>query len=165
VTSADLSTTTRAWLTPGRLALGSGLAAACALGAALWGTAAPSEAALRERSLTQSPERVAEAFIVAYDAHDYEQAASLAVEPLQSRVRARARRNARDAHDASHESTFLIEESYFLSEGRLRLLGSLTRASSGHDAGWPVAILVGRHGDRFLVENLSWPKGPIPEAQ
>jgi hypothetical protein len=153
------------WPPPVRLALVSSAAACAALGVALASTAAPSEAALRERSLTQSPERVAEAFIVAYDARDYARAAAVASEPLQVRLRARARRTPGAQTPANaQESSFVIEESYFLSEGRLRLLGELTRAGAQQTTGWPVAILVGRHGDRFLVENVTWPKGPLPET-
>ncbi len=152
------------WPRPVMQAIVSTGLAACALSAALLGTRAPSEAALRERSLTQSPERVAEAFILAFDAHDFERAAGLATEPLQGRMRARAHKHAQEARPhPNDDTTFLIEESYFLSEGRLRLVGTLTRQRPTPTQGSTVAILVGRRGNRFLVENLSWPRGPIPE--
>jgi hypothetical protein len=115
-----------------------------------------------ERSRLKTPERAAESFVAAYTRGDFEQAARFAAGSLARELRARARKKRLGASSpVVSERRLLIEESFFLTQGRIRLTGIATRDDpppASQSADWRVSITLVKDAERFLVEELSWPR-------
>jgi hypothetical protein len=115
--------------------------------------------------LSLTPERAAESFVAAYTGADYARAARFSSGDLARELRGRARSRRLSGATTTHrERALLIEESFFLTQGRLRLTGIAARGDADHETSstqddWPVSLVLGREGDRYLVEEVSWPKG------
>ena len=140
----------------------SGLAAAATLAYALFATG--SGATFDPPATT--PERAAQEFAEAYQARDWQAALRVAAGPLRRTLEQRARSARLQGHRAVARPRRLeIEESFLLERERLRFTGTLLPAGPATGRGWPVSITVARHGDRYLAEALSWPKGAPPDER
>ncbi len=172
------------WPLPFTLALGSSVAAIIATVVVLHEVPSDDGSSEHERTLTLTPERAAESFVAAYTAAAYERASHFATGTLARKLRAQARQERlAGTAKATPMRSLLIEESFFLTQGRLRLTGLATpgdanlaaHAYAGAERGaeaqaaarddWPVSLILSRDGDRFLVDELTWPKGQPPEAR
>lgn len=159
--SSEAKTKSARWPSPVRLAIVSSLASAVVVGIVLQSRGRGLDLRAESAHESATPERAAESFIAAYSRGDYESAARLSVGALSRKLRTRARtRRMDDARQAqpAPERSLLIEESFFLTQGRIRFTG--IAAHDTRDASdWFVSLIVVRHDDGFAVEELSWPKG------
>ena len=146
---AEITTSLRS---PLSIALVSGAAAALALCGALWLTR-PGQDAAWEQSvrLASTPERVAEGFVEAYRTRAFQRAARFATGPLAATLSRRKDGPSREPQDGRR---FLLQESHWLPEGRLRLVGALLR-NDEEEAGAPsLEVSLTRKGTRWLVDDI-----------
>lgn len=137
----------------------SGAAAALALASGIVATGpAPSSVVI-----VATPERAAEMFVEAYQRRDWDAASHLASGALARSLQSRARSGPLQRVRAVPGRQLEIEESFTLESDRLRFAGKLVSERTPDARGWPVSITVGRYGDRYLAESLTWPKGVPPD--
>jgi hypothetical protein len=133
----------------------SSAAAALALAVALWLTRADEDAGWQtwQQSvrLTSTPERVAESFVDALRAQGFQRAARFATGPLAAGLQQRRDGLPREPRDGRR---FLLQESHWLPQGRLRLVGALLR-SDEQEAGAPtLELTLTQQGGRWLVDDI-----------
>lgn len=144
---------------PGVVVLSSSLLAAIALSIALWLTRAPSVDAWHTAAdLTVTPERAAESFVEAFRRGAYARAASFATGALARSLRTRPPERA--ATTESDRRRFVLQESHWLRQGRLRLVGVLVNDGEDESAGQTVALTLMRREQRYFVEDVQWNDPP-----
>lgn len=153
--------TASTWPVPARLALASTAISVVVVVAAVYGVPSVGDKEPELDRQVHTPERAAESFIAAYSSGDHETAARLSIGSLSKRLRLRARteRMGQTATTFGPVRTLQIEESFFLTQGRLRFVGVAARDTPGAPDDWFVSLVVARRGAGFVVQELSWPKG------
>jgi len=154
---AQLESTVRFPLWP---LLASSSAAALALGAALWLTArGPDDEWQESARLSPTPERVAESFVDAYRARSYRRAASLSSGRLADGLRRRQDAVQREPADGRK---FLLQESHWLPDGRLRLVGALLRNDEDEANAPTLQVSLTRKDSRWLVDDIEGTEYLLP---
>ena len=138
----------------------SGAAAALALCAALWLTRPGEDAAWQESvRLACTPERVAESFVDAYRVRAFGRAARLATGPLAAALQRRKDGLTREPEDGRR---FVLQESHWLPDGRLRLVGALLRNDEEEAAAPTLDVSLTRRGTRWLVDDVEGTEYLLP---
>ena len=138
------------------LVFGSAVLATLALGAALWLTRPPADAAMVNgrgsvRLIGNTPERAAESFIEAYRSGALERASHFATAEL-----ARTLADLPAGRPAPEHESFVVQESHRLGAERLRLLGLLVHDGQAESDGTSVSLTLHKQNGRYLVEEITW---------
>ena len=113
-------------------------------------------------SLSVTPERAAEGFVDACRRGAYARAASFATGELARAVKERARSQLAKLAPPNPPDArrFVLQESQWLRNERLRLIGVLVNANEDESAGQTVALTMMKREQRYYVEDVDWDEGP-----